>query len=71
MASCQYKFSKLVANNTAKIIRLQYGNWRIFYNKLNGFVISIVLGFCHQVLHTSNAKALDFITDILKIAAFC
>ena len=32
--------------NTDKIIKLQYGNWRIFYNKLNSCVISKVLGFC-------------------------
>jgi hypothetical protein len=31
--------------STDKIIKLQYGNRRIFNNKLNGWVISKVLGF--------------------------
>jgi hypothetical protein len=33
-------------SNTDKIIKLQYGNWRIFYNKLNSCVINKVLEFC-------------------------
>jgi hypothetical protein len=33
-------------SNTDKIIKLQYGNWRIFHNKLDSCVISKVLGFC-------------------------
>jgi len=32
-------------SNTAKTIKLQYGNRRIFNNKLNSWVISKVLGF--------------------------
>jgi uncharacterized membrane protein len=46
-------------SNTDKIIKLQYGNRRIFNNKLNSRVISKVLGFFGWVLRVSNTKGLD------------
>jgi len=52
--------------STSPIIKLQYGNRRIFYNKLTGYVISQALGFCRWVLPMANTKALDFIIEFGK-----